>query len=441
MLSVRPRSHTARRIFFRAIPFVAALALSVAASATRSHADTPTGPHASANAAQPMRFVRVRSDSEACSPNCPEWISAEGKIVTGSADALERTLNAIGNRRLPIVVNSAGGSVRDAMEMGRLIRAKRLAVVVARTTLTHCPLRAKSCGLEKGVADARDAYCASACTLVLAAGVERYVSALSFVGVHQMTELVRETQVKRIYKVHYLQLAGLKLELSRRQIGEQRLISTAKLAADEDVDDEVSDYFLTMGVAEPVMKLTLATPSKGIHWLTSDELKTSRLATAWIEGPKPFLDAAQPSGLDGLAVDASADTDIAVRGQIGDAAVSADRRAPRGVGSDVCVPARRRRGGDIVRPSRRANRRADELTRRRRLSDLLSPGRRVSHRPPGARRSGAGDHAAAQLLSATGWRTRHPELYRAERRRAAGDASSRASRLHAARRRRRSGVV
>jgi hypothetical protein len=306
MLSVRPRSLHARRIFIRAIPFVAALVLGVTAPATHSRADTATGPHASPNAAQPMRFVRVRSDSDACSPNCPEWISAEGKIVTGSADALERTLNAIGSRRLPIVVNSAGGSVRDAMEMGHLIRAKRLAVVVARTTLAHCPLGAKSCGVEKGVADSRDAYCASACTLVLAAGVERYVSPLSYVGVHQMTEVIRETQVKRIYKVRYLRLAGLKLELSRRQVGEQRLTSTAKLAADDDVDDEVSDYFLKMGVAQPVMKLTLATPSKGIHWLTNDELKMSRLATAWIDGPKPFLDAAQPSGLDGLGIEASA---------------------------------------------------------------------------------------------------------------------------------------
>ena len=55
-----------------------------------------------------MRFVKVRSDNAACRPDCPEWISAEGKIVTGSAEALERTLNTIGGRRLPIVINSAG---------------------------------------------------------------------------------------------------------------------------------------------------------------------------------------------------------------------------------------------------------------------------------------------------------------------------------------------
>ena len=131
-----------------------------------------------------MRFVRVRSDNAACRPDCPEWISAEGKIVTGSADALERMLNAAGGRRLPIVINSAGGAVEDAMAMGRLIRAKRLAVVVAHTTVAPCAKGAKTCGEAKGVADSRGAYCASACTLALAGGVERYISPQSYIGVH-----------------------------------------------------------------------------------------------------------------------------------------------------------------------------------------------------------------------------------------------------------------
>ena len=76
------------------------------------------------------------------------------------------------------------------MAMGRLIRAKRLAVVIAHTKLAPCPARDKSCGVAKGIADSRGAYCASACTLALAGGVERYVSPLSYVGVHQMTEIV-----------------------------------------------------------------------------------------------------------------------------------------------------------------------------------------------------------------------------------------------------------
>ena len=251
-----------------------------------------------------MRFVKVRSDNAACRPDCPEWISAEGKIVTGSADALERTLNAAGDRRLPIVINSAGGAVDDAMAMGRLIRAKRLAVVVAHTKLSPCVKGAKTCGEIKGVADSRGAYCASACTLALAGGVERYVSPQSYIGVHQMTEVIRQTEVKKLYKVRYLKFAGIKLELSRHFVGEQKSTTTAKLAADDSVDYDVADYFAEMGVADPVMKLTMTTPPKSIHWMSAEELRLSRLATAWVDRANPILADAEPRGLAGSAIDA-----------------------------------------------------------------------------------------------------------------------------------------
>jgi hypothetical protein len=264
----------------------------------------PAGPRAAPDAAAPMRFVRVRSDNAACRPDCPEWISAEGKIVTGSADALERTLNAAGGRRLPIAINSAGGAVDDAMAMGRLIRAKRLAVVVAHTTFAPCAKGAKTCGEAKGAADSRGAYCASACTLALAGGVERYVSPQSYVGVHQMTEVIQQTQVKKLYKVRYLKFAGIKLELSRHFVGEQKSTTTAKLAADDAVDYDVADYFAEMGVADPVMKLTMTTPSESIHWMSAEELRLSRLATAWVDRANPILADVQPSGLAGLAIDA-----------------------------------------------------------------------------------------------------------------------------------------
>ena len=79
----------------------------------------------------PMRILRVRSSDPACQPDCPEWIAAEGKIEVGTAQAFA----GLGGRRLPVLVNSPGGSVADAMAMGRLIRARGLAVAVARTVL------------------------------------------------------------------------------------------------------------------------------------------------------------------------------------------------------------------------------------------------------------------------------------------------------------------
>ena len=435
MLSIRLRSPDARRYFFRAAPLVAALIVSLAALASTPRVEPTPGPQATPSAALPMRFVRVRSDSLACRPDCPEWIAAEGRIVTGSTDALERTLKAAGNRRLPIVINSAGGSVRDAMEMGRLIRARRLAVVVAHTTFAPCPLSARSCGVAKGVADSRGAYCASACTLVLAAGVERYVSPLSYVGVHQMTEIVSKTQVKRLYSVRYLQIAGLKLELSRHQVGVQRSTSTAKLAASDDVDDEVSHYFTKMGIADPVMELTLATPSTSIHWLTTDELRISRLATAWVDGAKPIVDAAQPSGLAGLAVEPpeqSASQFIA-RASASLAAPIGDRRAT------LEVTFAFRRGGAAVATTlmaRDAETGAPLDLPAAAAYLIFYPRRRgISSRSPRRERGAARRHAAARLLWFAPRPTRRRQLHR--RRRSSERAAPCADRLRPADRRRR----
>ena len=140
--------------------------------------------------------------------------------------------------------------------------------------------------------------------MALAGGVERYISPQSYIGVHQMTEVIRQTQVKKLYKVHYLKFAGIKLELSRHYVGEQKSTTTAKLAADDSVDYDVADYFAEMGVADPVMKLTMTTPPKSIHWMNAEELRVSRLATAWIDRANPILADAQPSGLAGSAIDA-----------------------------------------------------------------------------------------------------------------------------------------
>lgn len=98
-------------------------------------------PPARARGQPPMRFVRVVDADPACAPNCPEWLSAEGRIAPGTAAALAQAVESLGGRRLPILIHSPGGSVADAIRMGELIRAKGLAVAVARTLITNCPER------------------------------------------------------------------------------------------------------------------------------------------------------------------------------------------------------------------------------------------------------------------------------------------------------------
>ena len=219
-----------------------------------------------------MRLVRVTSVDPACGSDCPEWISAEGLIRLGAAAEFERTLADLKGRRLPVLISSHGGSVADAVKIGALIRAHRLAVAVAHTRIANCPERAPECPDARGQATTAGAVCASACALVLAGGVERLVASRPEVGVHQMTTVMREIE------------------------GAARLPAVKKIYEEKSADTAVEAYLDAMGIGEPVMTLLRKTPPSSIRWLSPDEITASRLATEALDGAEPIL----TSGANGL---------------------------------------------------------------------------------------------------------------------------------------------
>jgi hypothetical protein len=64
-----------------------------------------------------------------------------------------------------------------------------------------------------------------------------------------------------------------------------------------------------MGIGEGLMPLILATPGDRLHWLTPEELKSTGLATDWLDGeqlltgaavaPPPQQTVASPAARDG----------------------------------------------------------------------------------------------------------------------------------------------
>ncbi len=262
-----------------------------------------------------MRFVRVVSADPACQPNCPEWLSVEGRIAPGSARAFADAIANLKGRRLPILIHSPGGSVPDAAAMGELIRAKGLAVAVARTLIANCRDAAPKCPDGPGKAITGGAICASACVLVLAGGVERLAGPSARIGVHQTTTLVSETQG----------LAHLK---STRKIYEQR-----------GVDAAVEAYLAALGVDEPVMTLMRKTAAASIRWLSLAELKDSHLATLALDPAEPIL-ASGANGLNGRAFDGDPP-----RADLMQASVV---RPVAGGGATVEIAFRYRRGGGLV---------------------------------------------------------------------------------------------
>jgi hypothetical protein len=88
---------------------------------------------------------------------------ATGTITPGISEAFAAEVAKRGDYIKTVVLNSPGGSVGDALAMGRLIRDKKFATEVA-----------------------AGKYCASSCPLVFFGGVERRAGDKAAIGVHQV---------------------------------------------------------------------------------------------------------------------------------------------------------------------------------------------------------------------------------------------------------------
>ncbi|WP_291864764.1 hypothetical protein [Bradyrhizobium sp.] len=91
---------------------------------------------------------------------------ATGTITPGISEAFAAEVSKRSDYIKTVVLNSPGGSVTDALAMGRLIRESKFATEVA-----------------------AGKYCASSCPLMFAGGIERRVGDKAAIGVHQVAAL------------------------------------------------------------------------------------------------------------------------------------------------------------------------------------------------------------------------------------------------------------
>src|SRR6202011_2427316 len=106
--------------------------------------------------AQPMTFEFVSGGK----------LMATGTITPGISQSFATEVGKRGDYVKTVVLNSPGGSVTDALAMGRLIRERKFATEV-----------------EAGK------YCASSCPLVFGGGVERRADDKASIGVHQVAAI------------------------------------------------------------------------------------------------------------------------------------------------------------------------------------------------------------------------------------------------------------
>ncbi|WP_271898486.1 hypothetical protein [Candidatus Phyllobacterium onerii] len=233
---------------------------------------------------QPMRIKLVRGDLPACEPLCPEWISMEGQITETTPALFSAVLKHLGARRLPIVVNSFGGSVEGAIKLGRMIRKNGLDVVVATTRLSGCPTAKENClppknadGTYPGFAYDYQAQCNSSCGYMMAGGVRRFAGGWAQVGVHQITT----TYFRRepIYRNDYKSVGGKKRVIDRKVVGHKQVTTrtTTKLTASH--RGNLTAYFNEMGIGPALLQKALSIPAADMYTLSRDEMKAMKIIT------------------------------------------------------------------------------------------------------------------------------------------------------------------
>lgn len=272
---------------------IAALMLTLTSGQVLAQATPPTTPGKSGLPAMgpAMQVHIVKSAEPGCEPQCAEWIAAQGRIDAATLRQFKKVLSQLGTRKLPILIDSAGGTVDDALAIGRLIRAKGLDVAVTKTEFTPCAAadlacrKSKSKGALLGQPKAHLSRCASSCAFILAGGTRRYVGPWTFVGVHQFASFETQVKVLRTYRVETRQEWGVPVETRRTLVSEKRIAEKAvptptKVSAYQ----KVGVYFTEMGVGEGLMQALLATPNSTIRWLTRSELQATQIATDLVDG-------------------------------------------------------------------------------------------------------------------------------------------------------------
>jgi hypothetical protein len=154
---------------------------------------------------------------------------ATGTIVPGAADAFAAEIGKRGGYVKTVVLHSPGGSVQDALKIGRLIRERKFNTEVA-----------------------DGSYCASSCPLIFAGGVERIAGPKAAIGVHQVSALT----------------AAPNASMADGMSSAQR------------VSAEVQRYLRDMGVDGQVWVHAMETPANELFYFRPDELLALKLATA-----------------------------------------------------------------------------------------------------------------------------------------------------------------
>jgi len=192
----------------------------------------------------PMRFTWI-----ACEPNCRGWVSAVGTVTADSPRDFEEFASSRELTGATVVLDSSGGSVNDAIALGRRFRSLGLLTTVGTSIRGNAAKGARASVVP-------EAYCESMCVFLLLAGKTRYVPDAAHVRVHQIWMGDRADDAKAA------SYTAQDLMIVERDIG------------------RLAKYTFDMGGSGDLLSLALSVPPwEDLHELSSAELRLTNLVT------------------------------------------------------------------------------------------------------------------------------------------------------------------
>ena len=162
---------------------------------------------------EPLIFVVASGEPNACGRGCTEWIAGEGRFDEGAAQRFREFLAGLAKRDLPIFLNSDGGLVSEAVQIGLILRENRMTAGVARTVPAGCQLSfplddaCRRLMQSKREHKARlyfgGARCGSACVYAMVGASTRHVDPGATLRIHSVVggEIDKAENVLRRYLV------------------------------------------------------------------------------------------------------------------------------------------------------------------------------------------------------------------------------------------------
>jgi hypothetical protein len=198
---------------------------------------------------QPMTFVWHPAPKGTCADDCRDWIEAVGVITSDTPALFEKIASGHDLSSATVVLNSSGGSVLDALALGRVWRKAGIFTTVGQVTENE--------GLNGKVRAIKpDAYCESMCVFLLLSGKTRIVPREAHVRVHQIWMGDRANDAKAAT------YTAQDLMIVERDVG------------------RLAKYTFDMGGTGDLLTLALSVPPwEPLHELSRAELRLGNLIT------------------------------------------------------------------------------------------------------------------------------------------------------------------